>query len=600
MRGVGRIIGSRPASRVVHTQSSAAKAARQSQMRLSCVMIFFALSFGALGVRVLEVSVLGGSALPFKKLVSEPHLLINQEEDEESGALAVSQPVVRRDVVDRRGVVLASSIKTASLAANPTLIRHDEKVARALADVLPGISHETLRKKLSNKRSRFVYIKRHLTPKLQEKVNALGVPGLFFEEDTRRVYPYGALTSHVLGFVNVDNQGLSGMERALNRPLMEPWHGDPIALSIDVRVQGILREELAQAVKKFKALGAAALVSDVQTGEVLALVSLPDFDPHNPQKASKAALFNRASLGAYEVGSVFKTFTLAAALEQGVVDMHSGYDATNPIKVAQFTIRDSHPKKRFLTVPEIFAYSSNIGTVKMAMDLGTQGLRRFFGDLGLFAPVQTELPETVKPLVPEKWREINTMTASYGHGISVSGLHVMQAMNALVADGRVRPLTFLKKDDVGEKEEAGPLLVSEKTRQNLRQLLRVVTREGTAKGADVLGYAVGGKTGTAEKVNGSAYNKHAKLVTFAGTFPVYAPRYSVLVMIDEPEGIKSTYGYATGGWVSAPVVGSFVARAAPLLGLAPNEYPQENEVDALWARASGQQNVKRSVRHVAF
>lgn len=600
MRNLQRTISKRPASRVVQTQSSGKKSMGQSHLRLTCVAIFFALSFGALGLRLIEVSLVGGGALPFKKLVSEPHLLITREADVEENI--ASADIVRRDIVDRNGVVIASSIATASLAANPTLIRHDKEVATQLARVLPGVKRDDLYKRLANKRSSFTYIKRHLTPKQQEQVNNLGIPGLFFEEDAKRIYPYGRLFSHVLGFVDVDNRGLSGMERKLNRALMEPWHDEPQALSLDARVQSILHEELSRAVKEFRAIGGVGIVSDVQTGEVIALVSLPDFDPNNPQTNKPAARFNRASLGAYEMGSVFKTFTLAAALEQGVISVGSGYDASNPIKVARFTIRDAHPKARFLSVPEIFAYSSNIGTVKIALDLGTDHLKSFFQKIGLFAPVETEFPEIAKPLVPSAWREINTVTASYGHGISVSPLHVVRAFSALVGDGKLRPITFLKQDSekVKERLRDQKLVISSNTTAQLRKLMRLVVTEGTAKEANALGYAVGGKTGTAEKVNAGGYNENAKLVTFAGAFPIYAPRYTVLMMLDEPKGNRKTYGYATGGWVAAPAVGRFIERAAPALGVSPGEYSAEAEVNALWVKATGQSQRRRSIEHVAF
>jgi cell division protein FtsI (penicillin-binding protein 3) len=586
----------RPASRIVKTQSTARKSVGQSHIRLTCVAIFFALSFAALMLRLVEVSLVGGGALPFKRLVSEPHLLIAQDVDVDENV--VPAKAIRRDITDRNGVVIATSVATASLAANPTLIRYDRETADALAALLPDTNRQALYKRLANKRSSFTYIKRHLTPAQQEAVNNLGIPGLFFEPDARRIYPYGHLFAHVLGFVDIDNKGLAGMERKLNRSLMEPWHEAPVALSIDVRAQAILHEELLATVKKFHAIGATAIVSDIRNGEIIALASLPDFDPHKPQKASAAARFNRASLGAYEMGSVFKTFTLAAALENDVIGLHSGYDASNPIKVARFSIRDSHPKARWLSVPEILAYSSNIGMVKMAMDLGTDKLKSFFDRLGLFAPVATDLPEISSPLFPKKWREINTMTASYGHGISVSPLHVVRAMSALVGDGQLRPLTLLKNgnQNIGDLKP----VVSAETSARLQKLLRLVVMHGTAKFANIAGYAVGGKTGTAEKVQGKKYKMDAKLATFVGVFPAYNPRYTILVTLDEPQGIKATYGYATGGWVSAPVAGRFIARAAPALGLAPQNYEAEKAVEALWVRTSTEKQKRKRVQHAAF
>lgn len=581
MRNLQRQKLRRPANRIVHAESSGRKSVDQSRLRLMCVAVFFALSFGALGLRLIEVSLVGSGALPFKKLVSEPQLLLAQEEDVD--VAVAPQKVTRRDIVDRNGRVIATSVATASLAANPTLIRHDREVAEALAALIPGIDRKALHARLANKHSSFVYIKRHLTPAQQEAVNNLGVPGLFFEPDSRRVYPYGNLLAHVLGFVGVDNQGLAGIERSYDRALMEPWHEKPLQLSIDVRVQAMLADELVKAVKTYRAIGATGVVADIKTGEVVAMVNLPDFDPNQPQKASADARFNRASLGAYEMGSVFKTFTTAAALDAGVVGMRGGYDATKPIKVSRFMIRDAHPENRWLSVPEIFAYSSNIGTVKMAMDVGTPGMKEFLNRLGMFKPVATQLPEVANPIIPRDWREINTMTISYGHGISVSPLHVVRAFAALAGDGMLRPLVFVRGQKM-KGETTGPVAKPE-TIARVRELLRIVVAHGTAKGANAAGYAVGGKTGTAEKVSGRGYKHDAKLASFVGVFPSFDPKYVILAMIDEPKGTKATYGYATGGWVAAPMVGSFVQRAAPALGLMPAQYPQEKAVEAIWLEA---------------
>ncbi len=605
MRNLQRSTGRRPASRIVQAESSGRKSVDQSRVRLTAVVLFFALCYGALTLRLIEVSVMHSAALPFRQMVSEPQLLIAQEEEVDAQAQGIISSKVRRDIVDRRGQVLATSLPTASLAANPTLIRHEHEVAAALAALLPGVNGRALESKFKNKRTSFLYVKRHLTPAQQEAVNRLGVPGLFFEADTRRVYPYGALLAHVLGFVGVDNQGLSGLERGLDKKLREPWHEKPLALSLDVRVQAMLHEELTQAVKTFRAIGAAGVVADVHTGEIIALVSLPDFNPNQPQLASEEARFNRVTLGAYEMGSVFKTFTSAAALKHGTATMHSGYDATQPIEVARFTISDTHPKNRWLSVPEIFAYSSNIGTVKMAMDVGTKRLKAFLGSLGMYSPVTTELGEAAQPLAPRQWQPINTMTISYGHGISVSPLHVVRAFSAIAGDGHMRPLTFMKHDAAAKKHhETGEAVLARAQVAQVRKLLRLVVAHGTAKSANAAGYSVGGKTGTAEKVSGRGYKADAKLANFVGVFPAHKPRYTILVMVDEPTGTKETYGYATGGWVSAPVVGRFVERAAPVLGIAPSWSTFDSEAEALWAdlelKAAARMGKPKGVQNAAY
>lgn len=582
MRRYQRIHSQRPAERVVRGESRSHKALEQSRLRLICVAAFFALSFAALSLRLLEVALVGGGDLPFKRLVSEPQLLLQREEEIDISKATEAQQIVRREITDRNGYVLATSIKTASLVANPTIIRHEPEVAQHLQRIFPEQSLENLRAKLENKHRSFVYIKRHLTPAQQEAVNNLGVPGLFFEPDTRRVYPYGGLFSHVLGYVDTDNKGIAGVEKYFDAKLQDPIQRKPLVLSLDLRAQSILRDEMAQAVKTFSAIGATGVIADVKTGEVVAMANLPEFDPQRPAQQGDAT-FNRASLGAYEMGSTFKTFTVAAALDKGTVNVTGGYDATRPIKVASFTINDSHPEHRWLSVGEIYAFSSNIGMVKMALDLGTKSQQDYLRKLGMFEPVSIELPERAVPLLPREWRKINTMTISFGHGISVSPLHVVQAIATLVGDGTKRSLTLVKNGN--KKKEAGERVVSEETANKVRQLMRLVVEHGTGRSADAPGYVVGGKTGTAEKSTSGGYNKHAKLASFVATFPANDPQYVILIMVDEPKGTKATYGYATGGWVAAPAVGRVVQRMAPLLGMMPDFAYDDPEIDGWWAES---------------
>ena len=526
---------------------------------------------------------MGGGDVPFKRLVSNPELLLQRDDDLDISKATEPLYMVRRDISDRNGMLIATSIPTASLVANPTILRHEDQLAASLNSIFPDLKRDALKRQLRNKHQRFVYLKRHLTPAQQEAVNNLGVPGLFFEPDTRRVYPYGALFSHVLGYVGVDNQGLAGLEQSRERRLSDPLETAPLLLSLDLRAQTILREELTRSMKEFSAIGATGVLADVATGEILALVNLPEFNPQRPLATGAEARFNRASQGVYEMGSTFKTFTVAAALEAGIVGVNDGYDATNPIRVANFTIHDTHPKQRWLSVAEIFAYSSNIGTVKMALDLGTKRQQEFLKTMGLMEPVAVELPERTRPLTPKIWREINTMTISYGHGMSVTPLHVVQAMIPLVNGGIAHPLTLLKSDD--PPSVTGTRVVSEATSKTIRQLLRLVVAHGTAQLADVAGYQVGGKTGTAEKNTGGVYDPNAKLVSFVGTFPAQQPKYVMLMMIDEPKGTKATHGYATGGWVSAPAAGRVISRLAPLLGVAPDFAYHDAEIDSWWQQA---------------
>lgn len=582
MRQFRRIPSQRPPSRIVKVESRAVRHMGETRIRATLVACFFVLCFLMLGLRLIEVSTMGGGDLPFKRLVNEPQLLLTREDDVDVSKIGEDAQVVRREIVDRNGYVLATSIKTASLVANPTIIRHEGEVAIGLHRIFPNESAESFKEKLMRKHSTFLYLARHLTPKQQEAVNNLGVPGLFFEPDIRRVYPYGALFSHSIGYVGVDNQGLAGIEKRFDGQLEDGSTTEPLQLSLDLRIQSMIRDELGKAVREFGAIGGVGAVMDIKTGEILAMTSLPEFDPHQPGKASDDQRFNRATLGVYEMGSTFKTFTMAASLENKVVTLRSGYDASRPIRMGDFTISDAHPEGRWLSVPEIFAYSSNIGTAKMALDLGGKRQREFLKSLGFFAPLSLEVPELARPILPREWPELTTMTVSYGHGISVSPLHLLQAIAAVSGDGRLKPLSLIKG---GKPERETRRVVSDNTVRDVRELLRLVVLHGTGKSANAPGYEVGGKTGTAEKNTNGVYKKDAKVASFVGVFPISNPRYAILVMVDEPKGNKATYGFATGGWISAPVVGRVVQRMAPLLAMQPNFNPADGPVNALWANA---------------
>ncbi|MBV8939442.1 MAG: penicillin-binding protein 2, partial [Alphaproteobacteria bacterium] len=338
--------------------------------------------------------------------------------------------------------------------------------------------------------------------------------------------------------------------------------------------------EMRRTVEEFHAIGAAGVVLDIKTGELLAMSSLPDFDPHFPSRAGDAQRFDRVALGTYEMGSTFKSFTFALALESGIANLHNGYDASNPLHYANFTITDSHPKRRWLSLPEIYAYSSNVGTARMFLDIGTHRQKEFLNKLGMLKPIDFEMPEHAQPLYPKDWKEINGITIAYGHGISVTPLHLVRGIATLVGDGTLEPLTVLKD---GNKDKArGERVISAQTALQMRRLMRMVVRHGTAGKADIAGYRVGGKTGTAEKVQGGGYNKDNKMASFIGVFPIDAPRYIVLVMIDEPKGNKITFGFATGGWIAAPAVGRVIERMAPLMDVKPGFDVAGDDAEQYW------------------
>jgi cell division protein FtsI (penicillin-binding protein 3) len=535
-----------------HTRTNIDGIAKQAletgRTRILVAGALFSLAFLAIGLRLADVTIV--------KPAGEPRLAANKR----TPAFAAG----RADIVDRNGVLLATSLNTASLYANPRQILDAREAADKLARILPGITAGEAMSKLSSDRS-FVWLKRHLTPRQQYAVNALGIPGLYFQREERRVYPQGKLFAHVLGFAGTDGTGLAGIEKTFDDTLRSG--AAPVRLSVDARVQHILHQELQAAVTTFRADGAAAMVMDAKSGEIVALVSLPDFDPNLPNAIPQKAAFNRTTLGVYEMGSTFKIFTTAMALDSGASKMASSYDASKPIRIARFVITDYHGKNRWLTVPEIFIYSSNIGTVKMALDVGTKRQQEYLRRLGLLAPAAIELPEVGSPLMPSPWREINTMTISFGHGVAVTPVQLAQATAAVVNGGILPKATLLKP--AKDAATPGTRVLKPQTSRDMRRLMRLVVTDGTGTKAEAKGYFVGGKTGTAEKIGARGYRAKALVSSFAGAFPIDDPRYVVLVIVDEPHGNKQSFGYATGGWVAAPVVKRFVERAAPLLGIAP-------------------------------
>jgi len=524
------------------------KALDVARTRLLVGGALMAAAFLVIGVRLVDVTVFGESG-PSRQSIARN--------------IATESQMDRADIVDRNGVLLATNLTTASLYGNPSRIFDPRAAARALVGVLPELSEAEVAAQLSTDRE-FIWLSRNLTPRQQYEVNRLGIPGFDFRSEQRRVYPLGRLTAHIVGFTSIDNDGLAGIEKSFDAALSE--RRAPVTLSIDIRVQQIMRRELAAQIVKFKAIGGSGVVLDVRTGEIVALVSLPDFDPNEAGEVPDDARFNRSTLGAYELGSIFKIFNHAIALETGAASMTSIYDARKPIRVARFRISDFHPENRWLTVPEIFMYSSNIGSAKMALDIGSVTQRKYMSDFGMLRRSSVELPEQARPMYPATWREINTMTIAYGHGIAVSPLHVATAAAAMVNGGILYPATLIRRGDSPAK---GKRVISAQTSEKMRRLLRLVVKNGTGRNADAPGYVVGGKTGTAEKQVDGRYKSNALISSFVGVFPMTAPRYVVMTHLDEPKGIKESYGFATAGWTAAPVVGRVIAQIAPLFGIAP-------------------------------
>lgn len=520
------------------------RALEVSHNRLMLGLGLFAVAFVVIAARLAAVTLLPG--------------------EHDVMRVAVAPNADRADILDRNGVVLATSLTTASLYANPHQIRDPDNAAAQLNAALPEMAVAPIAAKLAADKS-FIWLKRNLTPKQQQAVNRLGIPGLYFQYETKRVYPQGNLTAHVVGFSDVDSRGLAGAERSFDDVLAGGQR--PLQLSIDVRIQHILHEEISRAIADFTAIGGAGMVMDIKTGELLALVSLPDFDPARPGEASADARFNRATLGTYEMGSTFKLFNTAIGLDSGTVTLAGGYDATHSIRIGRFSIDDFHGKHRWLSIPEIFTYSSNIGSAKLADAFGAEVQRTYLQRLGLLTRSGIELAEVGEPQYPKNWRRVNTMTIAYGHGVSVAPIQVVSAVGAVANGGILRQPTLLKR--AAHEVETGNRVISEQTSAEMRQLMRLVVQVGTGKKANAPGYLVGGKTGTADKQVGKGYSNNARMAAFVAAFPMNAPRYAVVVMVDEPKPNAHSYGYATAGWVAAPVVGALVQRMAPLMGISP-------------------------------
>ncbi len=487
-------------------------------------------------------------------------------------AIATARP----DILDRNGEILATDVRVPSLYAEPRrLIDVDEAVELLSAD-LPDLNTKELRERLSSKRG-FVWLKRDITPEQQREIYRQGLPGIGFLKENKRDYPNGAEVSHLLGRVDIDNQGIAGIEKWLDGQGLMALHmaglasdrlQTPVQLALDLRVQHALRDELVAARAKFHTIAAAGLVLNVRTGEIVAMVSEPDFDPNEPQDPHDQTLINRLTTGVYEMGSTFKAFTVAMALDSGKATLKSTFDAHNPLHYGKFEIHDFEPQQRALTIPEIFTYSSNIGAAHIAMAMGIDAHKAFLKKMGQLDRLRTELPESAEPIVPKHWGELNTMTIAFGHGLSVAPLQAVMGVGALMNGGILIPPTFLKRTEA-EAQALGKRVIKPETSVMMRYLMRLNVEKGTAAKADVPGYYIGGKTGTADKVVFGRYSKTKVLTDFMAVMPADQPRYLLLVMLDEPQALPETHGFKTSGWNAVPTGGAIVARIAPLLGIAP-------------------------------
>lgn len=492
---------------------------------------------------------------------------------------AVAETAARPDIVDRNGDMLATDIKTASLYAEPRKIVDADEALELLSSVLPDLDQEATYRKLKSGLG-FVWLKRQLTPKHQSQIMALGLPGIGFRTEKRRFYPGGPNAAHIVGLVDTDNKGTAGMERWVDQNGLSDLREAglaiekdlaPVTLSIDSRVQHVMHDELTQAMSRYRAIGAGAVVLNIHTGEVVAMASLPDYDPNNPFNALEKDRLNRMSAGVYEMGSTFKAFTTAMALDSGKVNLNSKFDARRPIQIARFTINDFHGKKRILSVPEVFIYSSNIGSAKEADVVGVEGHRAFLHRMGLLSKMETELPEVATPTEPKEWKKLNSITISFGHGASTTPLQTAVAAAALMNGGHLIEPTFLPRSRE-EADRVAVRVVKPETSDMMRYLFRLNVEKGSGKRAEVPGFIVGGKTGTAEKVVGGRYSTDRRFNAFLGAFPMTKPEYIVLVVLDEPKA-EAGGGGTTAGSNAAPTVSAIIRRSAVFLGVKPDFGP---------------------------
>lgn len=496
----------------------------------------------------------------------------------ETVRMALKDPSIsarRPDLIDRNGITLATDINTASLYGEPRRIIDADEAVELLSTILPDLDYEKIHRRLSGKAA-FVWLKRELTPLQQSEILALGIPGIGFKKETRRFYPKSNTASHLVGHVNIDNVGIAGVEKYIDdrglKDLRAAGFGsvandEPVRMSIDLRVQHFVHDELEKAMERYKAIAAGAVVLDVHTGEVIAMASLPDYNPNTPADALKKENLNRMSAGLFEMGSTFKAFTTAMALDSGSVSMRSKFDATKPLYIGGFTINDFHAKRKVLTVPEAFIYSSNIATAKMAGVVGVDGHKEFLTRIGLLSKMDLELPEVATPSQPKKWKKINSVTISYGHGVTTTPLQTAVAGAALVNGGKLISPTIFPRSRI-QADSIATQVIKPSTSDAMRYLFRLNVEKGSGSRSDVPGYWVGGKTGTAEKVIKGKYSSKHRFNAFLAAFPINDPKYIVLTFIDEPKPEEKGIG-ATAGRNAAPMVANIIRRAAPVLGIGP-------------------------------
>jgi cell division protein FtsI (penicillin-binding protein 3) len=537
---VQRLSDMRPVETVLPSQI------KQIRLRLLVLIIAFMTVFALIQIRLVDI------------------MLLQSDRLDNGGFAQIADGLDRGKILDAHGNVIATTLVTASLYGNPKMIMDAKEAATKLVGVFPDLKLETLYQKLTADKG-FVWLKRNLSPSDQQRVIELGLPGLDFQYEKKRIYPQGSLFAHVVGLTDIDGNGIAGIEKQFDHILRE--ENKDIKLSLSLPIQHVLYDELQQSIEKFKAQGGSAMVVSIKTGKVLGMVSAPDFDPNNPRTMTATTAFNRNTLGVYELGSIMKLLNTALFLRHGNGNLHTVFDATHPLKLGRFRIKDYRGQNRPLTVEEIFFHSSNIGSALMALSVGPEKQMAFLREIGLFDSPSVELPEKGKPLVPSKVSKASCITIAFGHGLAATPIQFMQSITNLLV-GRSIPLTVLSNPE--RTPSSSNELFSPNHAQTLCSLMLKTLEEGTAKKARVQGYLIGGKTGTAEKIENGRYIKNGKnLTSFVGVFPIDNPQYIVFATLDQPQALKETYGFTAGGWNAAPLGGSIISRIAPMLGVAP-------------------------------
>ena len=537
-----------------------------TQARIRWMVLALVLGFGLVGGRLVQLG-----------MVETDSTIEGQTRD----VITATRP----PILDRNGLEMAVDIRVPSLFAEPRRIIDVEEAVQALRTVLPDLDEEWLRNRLTGDKG-FVWVQRELTPAIQEKVMRLGIPGIDFITESQRFYPGMSEASHILGSTNVDNQGISGIEKHMDTEAVALLQDlglargnalAPVELSVDMRVQHVMHEQLVDAMTRYQAIAAAGVMVDIYTGEVIALASLPDFNPNESATALVKDTFNRITAGIFEPGSIFKTVTMAGALDSGAVRITDQFDARFGIRFGRFTIDDFHGKHRILSLPEVYKYSSNIGTIRVMQAMGKENYRAFLTEMGFDQRVPFELPEMRLPAVPKDFSEVGAATASFGHGLSVSPLHMVMAYAAFVNGGNYVPPTLYRRE-AAEAQALYRPVISPQTSAYIRYLMRLNALEGSGSQMNkaALGYRVGGKTGTAEKVVDGRYSSSKVTNFFGSAFPLDNPRYAMVIMVDEPKAENPQSG-TTAGWNAGAVTGRIVQRVAPMLGIAPDFSPLVDE-----------------------